>query len=381
MKLKFKTPLNQQNYGVLTRKPCNTDPGNEVKSKSSPLQPNADELPTIDNNLPLMSNSLPAIDNSLPLEKNSLPLMNSCLPPIDSSLLSIDNRLSPLNNVLSPRVNNSQPMDSRLPMNDIVPPTDVNLPIMTTFLVDLPLNVNKIDVGSRTHVILPRFTTQPTTEERKSLCKMNKTVRKEIAQKLSDRCDRDENETVEPPDVSNTADSASLNVFNPHKCPDITDPYNYCCFHGMNLPPLTSYTKVQPDPDDPNFHCKSCQRNYRGRKNYRDHLQRIHFLRLRDCRMPEVYRDIEIDVNDPKNIFCIYCKTKYSDVDHYRRHMKKIHKNGRTEPVKGKAKVNPLIVPDVYDPNFYCKSCKITLRRRAAYRYHLFIMHNIQTLQ
>lgn len=148
----------------------------------------------------------------------------------------------------------------------------------------------------------------------------------------------------------------------------------------MQPPPLTSCPpELQPDPKDPNFYCKVCRRKYRGKKNFRFHLQYIHFMKLEDSHMPKVYPDMVVDVNDPYNTCCIYCKTQYSDGDHYRRHMKKVHKNGRTKPVKGKPQVNPHIIPDLYDPNFYCKSCKVTMRKRHAYRYHLFSIHDIET--
>lgn len=191
----------------------------------------------------------------------------------------------------------------------------------------------------------------------------------------------------------------SLRIFDSHALPDPADPYFYCCvcdrtyrnnvsfrahlqkIHNMTLEPsILCPPELLPDPEDPDFYCRSCRRKYRGKKNYRFHLQHIHFMRIEDSHMPKVYPDIVIDVNDPKNSCCIYCKTKYSDGDHYRRHMEKIHKNGRTQPVKGKPQVNPNITPDLYDPNFYCKSCNVAMRKRHAYRYHLFSMHDIQTV-
>lgn len=176
MKLKFKTPLNQQNYEVLTRKPRSMFMRNE-KIQNSTLQPN--------------DNSLPVMDIRLPLNDNSLSPTTSCL-------LSIDNTLSPPNNNL--------PLNDTIvtPANDRAHPTDIDSPIMTTFFVNLPLNVNKIEVGGRKHIILPKFAEGSTVEEKRMYCKLNQTVRKEIMHKLTDRLNNGQNEEVEPPNSSMT---------------------------------------------------------------------------------------------------------------------------------------------------------------------------------
>lgn len=66
-----------------------------------------------------------------------------------------------------------------------VRPVDNGLPSMTSFFKEMPCNVNKINVGGRTRVIVPRFDENTTVEEREMYCAMNNTVHEEIIQQLS----------------------------------------------------------------------------------------------------------------------------------------------------------------------------------------------------
>ncbi|KAL9550297.1 hypothetical protein PS6_005624 [Mucor atramentarius] len=79
------------------------------------------------------------------------------------------------------------------------------------------------------------------------------------------RCDRS---------VHNVKSSKASMVKNVNTEPDIHDPNFYCKpLIPSRKKPLNSIT---PDPDDPNRHCRACDRTFANKTNYKQHCRYTH---------------------------------------------------------------------------------------------------------
>jgi hypothetical protein len=58
-------------------------------------------------------------------------------------------------------------------------------------------------------------------------------------------------------------------------------------------------SNVKPDPDDPNFYCKSCKKGYLNKKKFRNHVRAMHQLTLPPLK-PKPNHDIQPDPYDPE---------------------------------------------------------------------------------
>jgi hypothetical protein len=193
--------------------------------------------------------------------------------------------------------------------------------------------------------------------------------------------------------------------------PDVNDPNNYCraChyeyaskwsfrnhltrIHGMKLEPLVKRYRVGynlqadeiPDVNDPNCYCRACHHEYTCIWSFRRHLQTIHKMKLeplvrRPCPKRIINPDIIPDVNDP-NYDCRACNHEYADKRSYRRHLQTIHKM-KLEPLAKrphpKRKIESDIVPDVNDPNYNCRACNYKFASKWSYRNHLMDIHGMK---
>jgi ribosomal protein L31 len=70
---------------------------------------------------------------------------------------------------------------------------------------------------------------------------------------------------------------------------------------------------IEPDPEDPNFYCKSCSAKYLNRSIFRKHLRQTHKVNLKPLRRKNLIPNhiIKPDPDDP-NFYCKSCATKYS---------------------------------------------------------------------
>ncbi|KAG2207179.1 hypothetical protein INT47_012232 [Mucor saturninus] len=133
--------------------------------------------------------------------------------------------------------------------------------------------------------------------------------------------------------------------------------------HKMNLPPnpkvlqlslLAKFPNILPDPDDPDYNCCVCQRNYSDKYNYRRHLRTCHKMDLKPLKPFNVkHPHITPDENDPNS----YCAAS----------------------LKGGQRTNKRdgILPDEDDPNGYCRQCNKTLESLRSYRNHLRKIHGM----
>lgn len=135
---------------------------------------------------------------------------------------------------------------------------------------------------------------------------------------------------------------------------------------------------VQPDPNDPNFYCSSCGRNYKTRANYRKHIRLYHpSIKLEKIRKPSNVTTLmaEIDVGDDGNKRCAICEWEYDNRQNYKKHINTVHKNGGREPVKLKTNA-PMAEMDAGNHNnTRCTICERGYSDRSGYRVHMSRYH------
>jgi transposase-like protein len=90
---------------------------------------------------------------------------------------------------------------------------------------------------------------------------------------------------------------------------------------------------------------------------------------------PKPNFDIEPDLEDP-NPYCKSCDYKLKRFYNYRLHLRDIHKIV-LKSLSKKPKPNYKIEPGQNDPNHYCKSCDYKFSNRYGYLKHLGLVHQI----
>ncbi|GAN01954.1 hypothetical protein MAM1_0014d01391 [Mucor ambiguus] len=129
--------------------------------------------------------------------------------------------------------------------------------------------------------------------------------------------------------------------------------------------PPPGFEYLEPDINDPNFHCRSCKRTYKNKYNYRCHLKRHHKMELKSLTGP-INPDILPDWDDP-NSYCKSCDRTYISQKYFRFHCKRTHRMWAAGRV--------LENPDLDDPNNYCKICNHTFKKKREYLMHCADVH------
>ncbi|KAL9538801.1 hypothetical protein PS6_011452, partial [Mucor atramentarius] len=172
---------------------------------------------------------------------------------------------------------------------------------------------------------------------------------------------------------------------------------------------------TEPDVHNPNFYCRSCKVNYKGRRKYRNHLRHGHFMVLKTflrsksprstiipdpddpslhcracdftyahkpsykqhCRSKHGMASVKIGIARSKPdgmayTYCKICDVRLASKQSYRYHLLSIHKIDRRQIYQ-----KPENMPDVNDPNFYCCACETTLGSKKSFNAHLKLMHSI----
>ncbi|KAL9540755.1 hypothetical protein MBANPS3_009501 [Mucor bainieri] len=121
------------------------------------------------------------------------------------------------------------------------------------------------------------------------------------------------------------------------------------------------HINIEPDVNDPNNYCKSCESYYSSRYLYRGHLRATHHMVLGTEVWTKPRADVHPDPQDP-NAYCRSCQRFYSNQGVYREHLKTVHKADldRLRPVRN----TDMIPPDWNDPNLHCSSCDSTFKSR-----------------
>lgn len=137
---------------------------------------------------------------------------------------------------------------------------------------------------------------------------------------------------------------------------------------------------IIPDPNDQSFYCRACNEQKHSRGSYRDHLKRVHKMQLTalqpmrfSLQTADIRPEILPNVYDPY-FYCRVCKKKYNDGVSYRRHCKNYH---GVQLTRGASVPDPTIEPDPDDPLHYCKACNRSYELRSIYRDHLRRVHKM----
>lgn len=139
---------------------------------------------------------------------------------------------------------------------------------------------------------------------------------------------------------------------------------------------------IQPDPNDLNFYCPSCQLQYLSRHSYRAHIRKFHpTIKLETKKISSGISPIiaEIDAGNDRNTRCTICDRGYKSRRRYKYHMKVYHKNGKREPVgstRRKSIPNPNVIPKWDDPANHCRSCSKSYSTKGNYQTHIKKIHS-----
>ncbi|KAF1805870.1 hypothetical protein FB192DRAFT_1364930 [Mucor lusitanicus] len=187
-----------------------------------------------------------------------------------------------------------------------------------------------------------------------------------------------------------------------NKVPDVDDPNGYCCvcektystvhyykvhvatFHATPIDPQNTQQQQQqqqqqqvlPDVDDPNFHCRSCQKTFLDQNRYRSHLRGAHKMKLismRSSSHDDGDPDLLPDPLDP-NLYCRVCKATSKTLKLFRRHCRHLH-HMTLDPIP---LPNPDAEIDVDSPECYCVKCDIYIKRTSTFTRHLRVKHQLK---
>ncbi|KAL7329107.1 hypothetical protein PS15p_212306 [Mucor circinelloides] len=131
---------------------------------------------------------------------------------------------------------------------------------------------------------------------------------------------------------------------------------------------------TEPDVHDPNFYCRSCEANYKGRNKYRNHLRNVHYMVLKTIPKRTIPQNIILPDPDDPNQYCRACDYTYAQKSSYKQHCRYMH--GMTSVKFGTAKSKPDGIADTY-----CKICDLRLASKQSYKTHLFSVHKIDWRQ
>ncbi|EPB83831.1 hypothetical protein HMPREF1544_09405 [Mucor circinelloides 1006PhL] len=126
------------------------------------------------------------------------------------------------------------------------------------------------------------------------------------------------------------------------------------------------------------YQCDICKQRMPNAISVLQHRKLIHNVK-RTC--PSKVKDIntEPDIHDP-NFYCKSCKVNYNDRKGYRKHLKAAHYMV-LKPIYSRKIWQNTIVPDLDDPNLYCRACNHTYSDKATYKRHCRYTHGITSVK
>ncbi|KAK4518721.1 ethionine resistance protein [Mucor velutinosus] len=172
---------------------------------------------------------------------------------------------------------------------------------------------------------------------------------------------------------------------------------------------------TEPDVNDPNFHCKSCEADYGGEKPYRQHLRNVHHMVLKSkfarcapqngivpdpddpnlycracdytykqkygykahCRYAHGVKPVELatqkSTSSSMDTYCQTCDKRLATMGSYRKHIFVTHKMDSKTAQRKQGN----ILPNANDPNSYCRSCEKKFASRKSFKKHLLAVHSI----
>ncbi|KAG2190038.1 hypothetical protein INT46_007403 [Mucor plumbeus] len=130
-----------------------------------------------------------------------------------------------------------------------------------------------------------------------------------------------------------------------------------------------------PDPDDPNFFCRTCGKTKKTRAKYRIHCRNIHHMKLDKpvaLKKPVVEKPPTIEKPE---LYCIPCKRGFKTERKLLYHSRTVHKFKRT--IDDQRLPNPDAVIDMESPNFDCAKCGRTYEDSSSFKLHLKVVHDL----
>ncbi|EPB91968.1 hypothetical protein HMPREF1544_01262 [Mucor circinelloides 1006PhL] len=126
------------------------------------------------------------------------------------------------------------------------------------------------------------------------------------------------------------------------------------------------------------YHCDICKKRMPNLKSVLQHRNSTHNIRAsRSRRTKDI--NTEPDIYDP-SFYCKPCKVIYKSRDKYRHHLKSVHFMILKTISKYKKPQNA-ILPDPDDPNLYCKACDYVYARKITYKYHCRYAHGMTSVK
>ncbi|KAL9547872.1 hypothetical protein PS6_006901 [Mucor atramentarius] len=125
------------------------------------------------------------------------------------------------------------------------------------------------------------------------------------------------------------------------------------------------------------YRCDICKKRMPNLKSVLQHRKSIHNVKPSSRR---ISKDIntEPDVHNP-NFYCRPCKVNYKDRKIYRNHLRIVHFMVLKTILKSKSP-RSTIVPDPDDPNLHCRACDSTYAHRSSYRQHCRYKHGMTSV-
>lgn len=91
---------------------------------------------------------------------------------------------------------------------------------------------------------------------------------------------------------------------------------------------ILANSNIQPDPNNPNAYCQSCERRYSNRSTYIQHIKAIHpDIEVDVKRSPPNPIRLNVDAGNCNNRRCTICEIDFDSRQSYLQHMNRVHKN------------------------------------------------------
>lgn len=127
---------------------------------------------------------------------------------------------------------------------------------------------------------------------------------------------------------------------------------------------------VEPDVHDPSFYCKSCKVNYTNRRRYRLHLKIVHYRVLKTTPSGRIPQNITTPDPDGPDLYCRACNYTFTGKRTYSLHCQYTHGITSVKFTTTRSK------PD-YIIDSYCRPCDRRLANKVSYKRHLFAIHKL----
>ncbi|KAL9545231.1 hypothetical protein PS6_008338 [Mucor atramentarius] len=124
--------------------------------------------------------------------------------------------------------------------------------------------------------------------------------------------------------------------------------------------------------------CDRCSQTSPNLKSVMEHRASVHNVKSGKGSMVKDI-NVEPDVHDP-NFYCKSCKVSYTNKRRYRHHLKAVHYMVLKTMRLGKIPQNTN-TPDPDDPNLYCRGCDYTYAEKRQYKRHCRYTHGVTSVK